>query len=91
MTESHFSGPSADQPIAEVLQAWPQTMTVFLRRRMACPGCAMAPFMTVAEAAEAYGMQPADLMAEFARAIAGEAVEGPFQPPLPHDPAVCTR
>lgn len=86
MSEPHVPVPSATQPIAEVLEAWPETAAVFLRRRMACPGCAMAPFMTVEEAAQAYDMEPADLLAEFARAIAGEAPEGPVLPPLPHSP-----
>lgn len=40
--------------VAEVMSRWPETVSVFNSRGMACPGCSMAPFMTVAEAAEAY-------------------------------------
>ncbi|MFB6287138.1 MAG: hypothetical protein ABEK03_11260, partial [Candidatus Bipolaricaulia bacterium] len=34
--------------IADVLEQWPETAMVFLERGMACPGCAMAPFGTIA-------------------------------------------
>lgn len=61
--------PIADVPIAEVLARWPQTIAVFLKRRMACPGCAMAPFMTLAEAGSCYGLPAADLVAEIQCAI----------------------
>ena len=78
----------AAQTISEVLERWPQAMAVFLQRRMACPGCAMAPFMTPAEAAECYGVPVADLLDEIRRAAAGDAPAGPFAPPLPHRRAV---
>ena len=35
------------------LLAAAQTIPLFLRRRMNCPGCPMVPFMTAAEAAPA--------------------------------------
>lgn len=86
MTDPHH--PAATQLISDVLERWPQTLAVFLHRRMACPGCAMAPFMTLAEAAQCYGVPAADLLAELGRAIAGDAPAGPFPPPLPHRRAV---
>lgn len=82
MTDPHH--PAATHLIAEVLERWPQTLAVFLHRRMACPGCAMAPFMTVGEAAECYGVPTAELLDELRRAIDGDAPAGPFPPPLPH-------
>ncbi len=42
------------QTVAELLEQRPHVLWVFLRRRMACPGCAMAPFETVAEVAQVY-------------------------------------
>jgi hybrid cluster-associated redox disulfide protein len=45
-----------DQLVEEVLHAHPQAARVFIRHRMACVGCPMAPFMTVAEAAAAYDL-----------------------------------
>jgi hybrid cluster-associated redox disulfide protein len=50
--------------VSEVLQRWPASAALFTRRRMACPGCAMAPFMTLREAACEYGQDAADLAAE---------------------------
>ncbi|MGQ9371210.1 DUF1858 domain-containing protein [Azospirillum sp. ST 5-10] len=76
-----------DQTVAELLDACPPLAAVFLHRRMACPGCAMAPFMTVGEAADSYGLDPAVLMAELEAARAGRPPDGPFAPPLPHGAA----
>jgi hybrid cluster-associated redox disulfide protein len=50
--------------VSEVLQRWPASAALFTRRRMACPGCAMAPFMTLREAAREYGQDAAGLAAE---------------------------
>ena len=41
--------------VADVMNSWPETVPVFISHRMACPGCVMAPFMTVTEAALEYG------------------------------------
>lgn len=40
--------------VAEVLARWPQTIPVFLRHRMACVGCAITPFETLAEVTKIY-------------------------------------
>lgn len=63
--------------VEDLLARWPDAARVFHRRRMACPGCAMAPFMTVAEACASYGTDPAAVLAEL-RAIvaAGGAAPG---------------
>lgn len=50
--------------VREVMDAHPETLAVFLRRRMHCPGCVMAPFMTLEEAAANYGAEPCELVAE---------------------------
>ena len=47
--------PQADMTIAQLLETDPGTAAVLLRHGMACPGCAMAPFETLAEAAREYG------------------------------------
>lgn len=46
-----------DWLVSEILATWPETVRVFNRFRLACPGCAMAPFMTVKEACESYGLE----------------------------------
>jgi hybrid cluster-associated redox disulfide protein len=42
------------QTVSDVLRQRPGAARVFLRRRMACPGCAMAPFETLEEVARVY-------------------------------------
>ncbi|PWC35898.1 DUF1858 domain-containing protein [Azospirillum sp. TSO35-2] len=46
----------ADLTMADLMRLRPACVPVLLRRGLACPGCAMAPFMTVREAADAYGL-----------------------------------
>ena len=58
--------------VSEVMRQWPQTVGVFVELRMACPGCPMAPFETVAEAAGEHGLDPQDLLACLRRAGRGE-------------------
>lgn len=48
--------------VSEVMRRHPRTVGVFVALRMACPGCAMAPFETVAEAAAEYGLDAGDLV-----------------------------
>jgi hybrid cluster-associated redox disulfide protein len=43
-----------DLTVAEVVTRWPQTIPTFMRHRMACVGCAIAPFETLAEVAAIY-------------------------------------
>ncbi|GIV68354.1 DUF1858 domain-containing protein [Caldilinea sp.] len=56
-------------PVAEVMERWPQTIPVFVRRRMACVGCVMAPFETLAEVATIYNLNLPDLLAELRQRI----------------------
>jgi hybrid cluster-associated redox disulfide protein len=60
--------PTASLTVAEVLDRWPGAARVFLRQGMACVGCDMARFDTVAEAAQAYDLPPAALIAALRRA-----------------------
>jgi hybrid cluster-associated redox disulfide protein len=76
--------PTDDMAVAEIMETWPDATPVFLHRRMACPGCAMAPFMTLREAAESYGLDAEALLADLIAAIDGAPPPGPFQPALPH-------
>jgi len=58
-----------DLTVARLLRLWPAAAVVFVRRGMACPGCAMAPFETPEEAAAAYGQEPEGLLAELDEAV----------------------
>lgn len=49
--------------VADIMQRWPATVDVFIAQQMACPGCPMAPFMSLEEAARSYGMDPRALIA----------------------------
>lgn len=63
--------------VRDVMTRWPQTVPVFVRRRMSCPGCLMAPFMTVDEAAQEYGIEPEVLARDLEEAIVvGDAAVG---------------
>ena len=46
----------ADLTVAEVMDRWPQTVPYFFRYRMACVGCPIARFETLAEVAAIYGL-----------------------------------
>ncbi len=59
--------------IAVLLARWPQTIPVFLKRHMACVGCHMSAFETVADAAQIYGFHPDGLLAELRAAVSQPA------------------
>ncbi|WP_109051014.1 DUF1858 domain-containing protein [Azospirillum sp. TSA6c] len=63
----------ADLTMAELMSVRPAAVPVLLRHGLACPGCAMAPFMTVREAAGAYGLELGALLDEFA-AVDGRTI-----------------
>jgi|AutmiccommuBRH23_1029490.scaffolds.fasta_scaffold03791_9 hybrid cluster-associated redox disulfide protein len=54
---------TAETNIADALSLGAGAAMALVRRGMACPGCAMAPFMSLAEAAASYGV-PADQLLE---------------------------
>ena len=68
--------PRLDQPVEEIMGLWPPTARVFIRRKMACVGCIMAPFQTLAAAARAYGIPELELLAEM-QAVAADDIEMP--------------
>lgn len=43
-----------DMPLAMIFEIWPATAGVFLRHRMLCFGCPIAPFHTVIDAVAEY-------------------------------------
>lgn len=56
--------PTARLTVAETLERWPSASSAFARLAMACPGCAMAPFDTLGEAAAVYAIRVETLLAE---------------------------
>jgi hybrid cluster-associated redox disulfide protein len=64
----------ADMKVEEVLTEWPQTAEVFNRHNMACVGCPVAPFYSVAEAVAVYALSLDEFAAELQEAISREKV-----------------
>lgn len=54
----------AEMTIEELLRRWPETAEIFHRHHMACAGCAVAPFYTIIDAAQVYGLPAEQLLAE---------------------------
>jgi hybrid cluster-associated redox disulfide protein len=65
----------AQSLVGVLLEEHPETLTVFLRNRMHCPGCVMARFMTVGEAAANYRLDGAELVADLRAALDAPAAE----------------
>ncbi len=59
-------------PIDEVIRRWPETIAVFRRHQMACVGCAVAPFFTIADAARIYELPAGQFAAELWEVIGPE-------------------
>lgn len=45
-----------DLPLARLFEHWPATAGAFLERKMLCFGCPIAPFHTVIDTCEEYGL-----------------------------------
>jgi hybrid cluster-associated redox disulfide protein len=69
--------PINDMTVAEVLERWPETVSVFQDLKTACVGCAMAPFDTMADVAQIYDMELVELMTALERV----GVQGEQDPP----------
>jgi len=53
-----------ERTVEQTLNQFPVLAAVFVRRGMACVGCAMARFDTLAEAAHTYGQETENFLAE---------------------------
>ncbi|NCF67644.1 MAG: DUF1858 domain-containing protein [Chloroflexi bacterium] len=53
----------ANMTVSAVLDQWPQTADVFNQFNMACVGCPVAPYYTVAEAATVYKLSVDEFVA----------------------------
>jgi hybrid cluster-associated redox disulfide protein len=61
-----------EHTVEQTLDQFPLLAAVFVRRGMACAGCAMACFDTLAEAARTYGHEPDAFLAELHAASSDE-------------------
>ncbi len=55
--------------MADLMATWPQVIPILLERRMACVGCDMARFETLADACTIYGIDSGRLLADLGRVI----------------------
>lgn len=58
--------------IETILTQWPQTARVFHQFKMACVGCALAPYFTLNEAVNIYQLSLDDMIGELMAVIVGE-------------------
>ncbi len=68
---------SSNLTTAEVMLRWPATIPVFIRRCMACVGCPIAQFETLAEIAAIYGLHLDSFIRELQQMI--EATNKPIE------------
>jgi len=61
--------PLSQKTIEEVLTNWPETAVVFKRHNMACIGCDVANFYTVADAASVYQLPVKEFVSELESVI----------------------
>ncbi len=59
-----------DLSIENLLKNWPETIPVFTRHRMACIGCCMSCYETIASAAEIYSLPLPGFLDELNKAVA---------------------
>jgi len=57
--------------VAEILERWPQVIPIFLKHRMSCVGCLMAPFESLSDAARIYQIPFEHFLDELQGAIHG--------------------
>ena len=62
------SQPTLDLTMADLVDGWPAAASVLARHGMACVGCGMAKFETIAEATAAYGVDCEVFLRAVARA-----------------------
>ncbi len=53
-----------DLPLDELMDRWPQTVSVFLQHRMLCVGCMISPFHTVTDACREYHLNQESFVSE---------------------------
>jgi hybrid cluster-associated redox disulfide protein len=66
MEHTHLSG---QLTVAEALARWPQAIPIFFRYRMACVGCSLASFETLAEIAAVYNLNLDRFLSELEQMI----------------------
>jgi len=61
-----------DLSVSRLMQQWPSTIAVFLRHRMACVGCPVGDFHSIAECSTEYQIPLTELLHEIDAAISDD-------------------
>ncbi len=64
--------PTADMTVAEVLEKWPGTVSVFQELKTACVGCVMAPYDSLADVARIYDIELSGILSALQVAVSDE-------------------
>jgi len=64
---------TSDLIIADVIQRWPVSILVFLENRMACVGCSMSAYDTLADALEVYDIPQEEILPSLNRRVVDES------------------
>jgi hybrid cluster-associated redox disulfide protein len=65
---------TSDTLVLQVVESYPQTIAVFNDLHMACPGCHVSPFHTIADSAREYGLHSDELLQALNDALTSNAV-----------------
>ncbi len=60
---------TADMAIGDVVDKWPETITVFAKHGMHCVGCTIASFETIEQGAKAHEMDLDKLLDDLNKAV----------------------
>lgn len=63
---------SVTDPVAEVVNLYPEAEAYLASLGMHCVGCAAADFESVADACRAHGLRPAEVVRTLNRLVTGE-------------------
>ena len=72
-----FIAVTKDMTISEVVQRYPYSVPVFLKRGLFCFGCAVARFENLEQGAVAHGIDPDALVADLNKAVEENATAEP--------------
>ena len=64
---------TGDEPIAQVLKDYPQTLRIFLSHGLMCVGCAVARFENIRDGATAHGIDVDALLKDLNAAVEQQA------------------
>jgi hybrid cluster-associated redox disulfide protein len=65
---------TAESLVQEIVERHPQTIPIFARHGLRCPGCYISPYHTIADTAREYTIAVEPLLGDLNQAIASDRV-----------------